>query len=528
MAEYVYTIDDFSLTTTWKRQVAMVGQNTYETLGYDITSASTTKTFNITGLVLGAGESIKRAVLTATLNRVGTTDYSESITVNGLSFGTGTRKIDTTLFAPDSTWDARFYFCASGQTGAAVGVAQEYSYSCTMYYSNVTLTLTTGTGSAFDGRISSLPEGTKIMIDEPGDTQGQYTLVNHDYNTGKALLWRDDVYTTSSFNDSSTKFIGGTLDNYLNTTFYEALPNTTKAYIVPANYPTLTNHVAYGGTVENLERYVCAPSARELFDGAGAAEGTLLMYLDTVPSASTVSYWTRSMVSDTSATNARYVNAAGNDYFSTDAGNVHGVRPCFCVLAEQLVVPSTDGTYYTLASAVPAPAVVYLNGAAVDMDNQQRDTSAVLSWDAVVNELVTGYEVWSREAADDDFTFFGAVTATDDGIIPTELSVYAGSKGFMSTFFKVKAVTTPDTDYLDSDLSTDARLIATKRTNVHYYDGVRWLLAATKHYNGNAWEVLECVKYYDGIKWVPTNATMLTTAKLGVATVGYLILGEGE
>ena len=527
MAELVFNFDDVALTTSWTvlRGNLKTGER-WEPYATDITSAYGTRSVMIDGIP--EGEVVKRAILTATLNRTGTTDYGESLKANGLNFSTGSRKLDTSLFVNGSDMSIQFYFRASGNAGLEASTDYISSYSCTIYMSDITLTIITGTGSAFDGRISSLPEGTKIMIDEPGDTQGQYTLVNHDYNTGKALLWRDDAYTTSSFNDFSTKFIGGTLDNYLNTTFYEAMPDTTKAYIVSANYPTLTNHVAYGGTVENLERYVCAPSVRELFDGAGAAEGTLLMYLDTVPSASTVSYWTRSMVSDTSATNARYVNAAGNDYFSTNAGNVHGVRPCFCVLAEQLVVPSTDGTYYTLASAVPAPAAVYLNGVAADMNNQQRGASAVLSWDAVVNGLVTGYEVWSRKADDDDFTFFGAVTATDDGTIPTELSVYAGSKGFMSTFFKVKAVTTPDTDYLDSDLSIDARLIATKRTNVNYYDGVRWLLAAAKHYNGNAWEVFECVKYYDGIKWGPTNATTLTTAKLGIASVGYLILGEGE
>ena len=501
MATYTFTVSDFNLTTTWKRMVQSAG-----IVGYDIISDSVEKNFAISGINLADNESIKRVMLTATINRSGTTDYSEVITVNSLGFSNGSRKIDSDEIANGTNWTAKFYVCATGNVGAAGALNQSVSHSCTIYFSDVTLTITTGTGSSFDGFISSLSEGTKIMIDESGDTQGQYTLVNHDYNTGKALLWRDDAYTTSSFNSSSVKFIDGILDNYLNVTFYENLPDTTKAYIISANYPTLTNYTEYGGTVENLERYVCTPSTRELFDGAGSAEGTLLIHLETVPSASATSYWTRSMVNDMSVTNARYVNAEGNDYFGADISKSHGVRPCFCVSEEQLVVPSDDGTYYTLTSSVASPATVYLNGVAADMNDQQREASAMLSWDAVENKLVTGYEVWSCDTADGEFAFFGAVTVADDGSIPTEMSVRTGNKGFMSTFFKVKAVTTPDTDYLDSALSDDTRLMNTKRTNVHYYDGVRWLLASIKHYNGNAWGEIEGAKYYDGTQWVAPSS----------------------
>ena len=501
MATYTFTVSDFNLTTTWKRMVQSAG-----IVGYDIIGDSVEKNFTISGINLADNESIKRVMLTATINRSGTTDYSEVITVNGLGFSNGSRRIDSNEIANGTNWTAKFYICATGRVGMAGALNQSVNHSCTIYFSNVSLTITTGTGSAFDGTIESLPEGSKIIIDESEDTQGQYTLVSHDYNTGKALLWRDDVYTTSSFNYSSAKFIGGTLDNYLNATFYEALPDTTKSYIVVANYPTLTNHTAYGGVVESLERYICIPSLRELFDGAGSAEGTLLMYLGTVPSVSKTSYWTRSMVNDTSITNARYINSAGNNYFSDSVESIHGVRPCFCVLEEQLVIPSDDGTCYALASSVASPATVYLNGVATDMNDQQREASAVLSWDAVENKLVTGYEVWSCDTIDGDFTFFGAVTIADDGTIPTEMPVRTGNKGFMSTFFKVKAVTTPDTDYLDSDLSDDTRLMNTKRTNVHYYDGVRWLLATIRYYNDNAWDEIEGAKYYDGTQWVAPSS----------------------
>lgn len=497
MAEYVYTIDGFSLTTTWKR----IHKIADEYLGYDITSANTTKTFTLDGFTLSEGENIKRVMLTATLNRVGTTDYSEAITVNGLNFSTGSRKLDVSGFAPGGTWDARFYFCASGNIGSA-GAIVPTSYECTLYFSDVTLTITTGTGSAFDGQISSLPEGSKILIDEPDGNQGTYSVVHHGYNDGLCLLWRDDVYTTSMFNNESAKFIDGDLDTYLNTTFYEGLSDTVQSYIRAATYPTLSNHVAYGGTVEDITRYVCTPSLRELFDGAGSAEGIPFDYLETRASASATTYWTRSMYSDTSAMKARYVNAAGDDYFSKDANTASGVRPCFCVLEEQLVTPSDDGTYYTLSSSVAAPGEVYLNGAASDLSGLQRDTSVTLSWDAVTSSLVTGYEVWRCDTADGEYTLLLVTVTAADGTIPTSVNVRSGSKGFMDYYYKVKAITTPDTDYLDSDLSTAYRMLGTKHTNVNYYDEYRWLLASVKYYNGSSWDTLDGAKYYNGSQWV--------------------------
>ena len=108
---------------------------------------------------------------------------------------------------------------------------------------------------------------------------------------------------------------------------------------------------------------------------------------------------------------------------------------------------------------------------------------------------------WSCDTADGEYTFVSAVTAADDGAIPTELTVRTGSKGFETLFFKVKSVTTPDTDYLDSDLSAATRSMATKRTNVHYYDGTRWLLAMPNHYSGS-WKQTEGMKYFNGSTWV--------------------------
>jgi len=392
MAEYVYTIDDFSLTSTWKRVTAQFGSVT-ETRGYDIVSASTTKTFALSGITLGAGENIKRVMLTATLRRTGTTDYSEHITVNGLGFNIGSKKLDATEFTPGETWNANFYFCASGNTGSA-SLNVSYDYSCTLYFSNVTLTVTTGTGSDFDGVIGSLQEGSKVLVDEGNGVQGIYSVVHHGYNDGLCLLWRDNCASEAvAFNQNADTFMAsnyGQLDTYLNDTFYNALPNTTRQYIQPAIYPTLNSGGDYYGTITNIKRYVCTPSVRELHDDVGAAEwnGAPLDYLGTRDCDEI--YWTRSIAQSSSGKAYRISDTGGSFTYNRDYAS--GVRPCFCVLESQMVVLSEDGMY-VLASVVDAPTALKLNGVASNLSDQQRDTTAILSWDASASEFVVGYEI---------------------------------------------------------------------------------------------------------------------------------------
>lgn len=497
MAEYIYTVDDFSLSSTI----------VYGDFGSEVTKlngGSTTKVFGTSDIVLAAGEFVKRAILSATFSWTGSRNYNETIKANGLNFSTGTRKLDVSDFVEGTDWTIEFYFCLAYKAlGDSALTAESSSVTKSLSFRNVTLTITTGTGSAFDGEVGSLPEGSKILIDEPDGTQGTYSIVHHGYGDATlCLLWRDNILPTAvAFNQNADTFLAdnyGKLDEYLNQTFFDALPVTTKPYIQPAIYPTLDKRLY--GTVLDIERYVCTPSVRELKETSGGEEwhGMSLDYLDTVNCGEI--YWTRSVYTGSSG-NAYYINASGSAYyFSRDYAR--GVRPCFCVLETQMVTPgNADGTFYVLTSAVDAPANVYLNGATTDLSGQQRDASAMLSWDAVASSLVTGYEVWSCDTTDGEYMFVSAVTAADDGTIPTELAVRTGSKGFETLFFKVKSVTTPDTDYLDSDLSADTRLLATKRTNVHYFDGTRWLLAMPNHYSGS-WKQTEGMKYYDGRQWI--------------------------
>lgn len=526
MATYTFTINDFSLTTTWKRMTQSSG-----VIKYDIIDASVTKNFAISGIALAENESINRVMLTASISRSGTTDYSETITVNNLGFASGSRRIDASEISNGTTWDATFYVRATGDAGKAGALNETVSYSCTVYFSNIVLTVTTGTNGSFDGTVGSLAEGTKFLLDEPSGTTGVYTLVQHNYNDGKCLLWRDDIYTNKMFNSSKTAFTSGELDTYLNSEFYDSLPDSTKQYIVSANYPTLSNHTAYGGSVVDLTRYVCTPSLRELFDGVGDAEGMVFEYLATRVPASATAYWTRSMLDDTSARKARYINADGDDYFSRDVATACGVRPCFAVLEEQIVVPSGD--FYKFAAKYSAPGSIYLNSSTANLSDKQIGFSATLSWDAVSDANIRGYAVWRCTDPYGTYEYIGEVNAGDDGSIPTSMIVNGPDDGFITYYYKVQTLGASESDYCDSDLSETYRFIATKRTKIKYYDGYRWLLAAPKHYANGAWTIANSTKYYNGSRWIVLGegtdiSDVTTTAALGDAKLGYMVLGGSE
>lgn len=214
-------------------------------------------------------------------------------------------------------------------------------------------------------------------------------------------------------------------------------------------------------------------------------------------------YWTRSVYAYESGLAYR-IGASGSSY-TYNRGYATGVRPCFCVSETQLVRPAdSEGSSYVLAAAVLEPAAVYLNGNAVDMVDQQRDAFVVLSWDAVDSDDVMGYEVFCGDAPDGNYIFYGAVMQDDQHYIPSEIYVRTGSKGFEQTYYRVKATTSSDTAYLDSKLSDAYRGLATKQTNMHYFDGSKWLLATTKYYD-NDWTQLQNIKYHNGTSWITTG-----------------------
>ena len=491
MAEYVYTINDFSLTTTWTVINATSGSNEIQRLAYNITSGAATKTFTLSGLTLGDGEKIKKAVLSATLFQSGTADSSATISVNGVKFG-GNRKFDSSEFIPGGTWDAAFYFRASGEAGTVTSNFSAYSFSSTLHVTDVTLTITTGTGSVFDGKVSSLNEGDKILIDESGGASAFYTLMHHEYNAGKALIFRDTNYGTSTWGTSSTGYIGSALNRYLTNTFYPSLPATTTQFLQTITYPISSSSNNNASNATTIDCVAATISAMEAGVGGSSNYGSVLNYTDTVANGET--YWTRECVGGMS--NYSYgVNASGSRS-NWGVSYSYGVRPTLGVSEEQLVRYSDTDSGYVFCTQCSAPDIVYIDGNATDMTGLNSEANLTLSWSdgvAGYNSSISGYAVWYSTSVDGEYELYGTTTGTS-------MTIIAPKKGHQQYYFKVQTLAPEEIDYCNSELSSDYRVISTKNSNVYYYDGTTWKIAIPKHYNGSSWEEIES-KYYDGIKW---------------------------
>lgn len=500
MAQLIFNIPDFDLSSTWVLQYDKLNEETgfYEADLLISQSASDIKTVSITGIP--EGENVQKAVLSATINLVGDVGNTEIIKVNNLNFSRGRKTLPVEEFANDTEWTAEFYFQGAYGGGGVSSVPNAIeNKTCTAYFTNVVLTLTTGAGAVFSGEIGSLVEGTKIFVKESNETTGVYSIVQHGYGDSTlCLLWRDTCLDASvAFNQNENSYLKGnygTLDEYLDDTFYNSLPDETKAQIQLGFYPTLTQ--ASYGSVISLERYISTPSVIELFENVGYDERheNSLDYLNTVNNGET--YWTRSINPD-SLGNAYIINSSGEPTLYNRELSLPA-RPCFCVLETQLVVPTEDGLGYTLSGVmVEAPTEIYLNGSSEDLTDLQRDVILTLSWNAVQDSRIQGYEVWISDSVDGEYSFYRATQIDEEGNIPTSIEITSGSKGYAEKYLKVRAITTPETEYLDSSLSLVARSYSTKKTGVHYYDGAFWRLAVPNYYNGIEKKTVNSIMYYD-------------------------------
>ena len=477
MAEYIYTIDDFSMTTTWNRQRVGTSQGENITTS-GLTAAYATKSFTITGISLAEGENIKSMMLSAELSRTGTTDYSESITANGLSFNSGARKLDATEVVLDASYDVSFYFRASGNTPAIPTEYGTTAYSCTLHLKNVTLTITTGTDRAFDGEISSLNEGDKIIIEESADNTALYTLVHHDYNTGKALIFRDAVYGSSQYRNSETYegYNGSALDTYLTDTFYAALPSTTTQFLQTIDY--LITESANSGTSITINRTAATISGVETGLGGTVGYGSVLNYTDTVENGE--NYWTREQTAGMNDYAKAIDTSVPKSLVNRSVTSIRGVRPTLGVLEEQLVKYSETDEAYVFCTKCIAPGTLYINGSAANATELKSEANIVLSWSngtAGYNAPISGYAVWYSDSENGTYELYGTTTETSMTVIGPE-------KSNQTYYFKVQTLGPEDADYCDSDLSAYLSA-ATRASNVFYYDGTSWILATVKYYNGS-------------------------------------------
>lgn len=486
MAEYKFTVDDFLLTTTWKRMVQSAG-----IVNYDIVPGAATKNFSINGISLSEGESIQYVTLTADLSRSGTVDSSALMQVNGVTF-VGSRKFSADGIANNTTWQANFVLRASGTAGLAGALNQAVSHSYTVSFSNVTLTIFTGTGNVFDGKVSSLNEGDKILIEESDDSEALYTLVHHEYNTGKALIFRDASYGTSAYRsaDSYDGYNGSKLDTYLTDTFYAALPSTTTRFLQTIDYPI--KEKAYNSSDITITRTAATISGRETGLGGVASYGNVLNYTDTIGIGEY--YWTREPVSGMN-THAHCVSF-NNQLYNQPLASELGVRPTLGVLEEQLVRQIDDA--YVFCSQCVAPSTLYINGSESNVVDLNKEANLTLSWSAGTagyNAPISGYAVWYSTSANGEYELYG--TTTD-----TSMTIVGPAKTRQVYYFKVQTLGPEDADYCNSDLSSTYRSAATKISKVSYYDGARWILATVKYYNGSSWVEVNDTKYYNGSKWI--------------------------
>lgn len=522
MTELVFNLPNISIGVNWT--INYLNASGSEFAGSQGTKGSGTKDSSVLITGLPEGEVVRRAVLTADISYTGDLNYRDynSIRVNSFSFNSGQKNIDPSTIISGQQWTATFsYTCGCNNPGnfRVSPPPGERSYASTVYIKNIKLTVITDSNS-FVGYVEDLPEGSKLAVNEPDGVIGIYSLVRHNYNPNLCLFWRDTALSGNHvYNHHSNQYrykytdedgeehlSYGQIDKYLIETFYPNLPEETKKYIKEANYPTRMDNYNNG----DMYRYVCIPSLRELIDTSGYAEwnqdangfGIVYDYRETLAGAGV--YWTRSRAS--TANYAYRINNSGTsyEYACTYSGPI---RPCFCVLEKQIVMPGDIEGTYILTSPIQEPTALKLNNAPVDLIDLQRDTLMTLSWDAVDDSRVVGYEVWQADSLNsDNFYCVGMVSADANGNIPTSLEVISSNKGYTNTVFKVRALAAPEYFYLSSELSDDKRVASTLKSNVQYFNGFNWKIIVPKYYNGNAWVPVQKVNQFNGSSWVkPTE-----------------------
>lgn len=181
--------------------------------------------------------------------------------------------------------------------------------------------------------ISKLDVGSIVKINENGNPV-EYYIACHNYESrlngdGLALLVRKLCGDDVAFSTGANSYIGGTLDDYLNSTFFSRFDGSVRGKIALTEfYYTPGNGV---GTMTTLQRRVFQLSSTEygLSVGNVNAEGTALPIADTLRSVQHAQ-WTRTPY----LYNNSYVisvTASGGSKYNTSATELYGSRPAFCL-----------------------------------------------------------------------------------------------------------------------------------------------------------------------------------------------------
>lgn len=181
--------------------------------------------------------------------------------------------------------------------------------------------------------ISNLDVGSIVKINENGSPV-EYYIARHNYESGLngeglALLVRKICGDDVAFSTGANAYAGGTLDDYLNNTFFPRFDGSVRRKIALTEfYYTPGNGV---GTMTTLQRKVFQLSSTEygLSVSSTNAEGTALPIADTLRSVQHAQ-WTRTPY----LYNNSYiisVTASGESKYNTSATEPYGSRPAFCL-----------------------------------------------------------------------------------------------------------------------------------------------------------------------------------------------------
>jgi hypothetical protein len=322
-----------------------------------------------------------------------------------------------------------------------------------------------------------------------------YTLVHHEYNDGKALIFRDTSYSTSKYRSSASYegYNNSVLDNYLTGTFYASLPSTTTQFLQDLNYPIKDSTHSYATDII-INRTAATISGLESGLGGTTGYGNVLDYTNTIDIKE--SYWTREPVGGMD----RYALAIGTDGILSNRSitTSYGVRPTLGVLEDQLVIYSESEGGYLFCSKCLAPDTIFINGALTDVVDLNSEANMILSWSNGTdgyNAPISGYAIWYSTSINGQYELYGTTTGNS-------MTIVGPKKGHQTYYFKVQTLGPEEADYCNSELSSDCRSVATKKSSIYYFDGSTWKIAMPKRYDGTVWNNVEGTKHYNGSQWV--------------------------
>lgn len=193
--------------------------------------------------------------------------------------------------------------------------------------------------------ISELPLGTLIRIADSDDGNGAANYEIADINNlvpGGVVLVRKNIYSNSAFG-SSGAYPNGTLDNLINTTIYNEMPQKLRDKMMDVTF----NLYGSGDITRKMFALTCTMVG--FGNNRGVAEGKALqLYTGNASriktfNGSAVFWWLSSQVSS----NYVWRIGANGSYSSGSPSYKNGVVPAFVIPSETLYdsTPNTDGSY---------------------------------------------------------------------------------------------------------------------------------------------------------------------------------------